>query len=70
MGAVSLVFGPPATAFIIIISVMAGTINRRPERHQPDPAAVLRAVNRAIYADTRGKTFVTLCYAVLDLQRV
>jgi sigma-B regulation protein RsbU (phosphoserine phosphatase) len=37
-------------------------------QNQPDPAAVLEAVNRALYEDTKGKTFVSLCYLVLDLR--
>ncbi len=35
-------------------------------QHQLDPAGVLQAVNRVMFQDTHGKTFVTLCYVVLD----
>jgi len=35
-------------------------------QHQLDPAAVLEAVNRVTYDDTHGKTFVSLCYCILD----
>jgi serine phosphatase RsbU (regulator of sigma subunit) len=35
---------------------------------QSDPAAVLEAVNQVMYHDTHGKTSVTLCYCVLDMQ--
>ncbi len=33
---------------------------------QSDPAEVLEALNRVMYADTRGKSYVTLVYGVLD----
>jgi serine phosphatase RsbU (regulator of sigma subunit) len=33
---------------------------------QPDPAKVLRVVNRVMYGDMQGKTNVTLVYGVLD----
>jgi len=33
---------------------------------QLDPAEVLEALNRVMYADTRGKSYVTLVYGVLD----
>jgi len=33
---------------------------------EPDPARVLSLVNRVMYGDARGKTYVTLAYGVLD----
>jgi serine phosphatase RsbU (regulator of sigma subunit) len=51
-----------------LLMTTARSMLRSHAQYQSDPAAVLRAVNSAIYADTRGKTYVTLCYVVLDLQ--
>ena len=42
------------------------SVLRAQAQSRSDPAEVLRVVNRVMYGDTRGKSFVTLAYGVLD----
>lgn len=49
-----------------LLMATAQSLVRACAHYQLDPARVLEAVNEIMYKDTRGKTYVSLCYMVLD----
>lgn len=56
--------GVPAALLMTTVRIML----RAHAQRQLDPAPVLEAVNRALYGDTRGKAYVSLCYCILDMR--